>query len=593
MKKRILTTMLALVMAMSIITTMVCCDNSSSSSNNNSDPSSSSNNSSGDKEQLTWIDSEKTLITAFNDIFDNCTISVKEITQATVSFKTNAEYGYNESIQVSNVTYSNDLMYKLVLENDALYFDAGNKKHDENYYSFAAELAKDGDNLVYYEYTKTDSGWTADKGDQYKTNSKGTTYLVSKTGSIEAMRKSILRPMFKLIPWEALKGSITGNSTIVEDWHSNIASWYDVSSNSYNVVSDILSEPHYYEYVSSVSYAELDIGGDMDADAVLPYFTQDTGNRGQYVLTPYYNFCVSSMNFSIENERFTSLSFDVFFHDSVDFEDATAEDWRESCPGVHIEISDVGNSIVNVDSDIQPSRTNYQGVEVSDEILKAAPTFYTSGNYTVSYVSDFRKSSFGIDEPEFTATLKVSPTTISYYSKYYDIVTNDTMLEYFIQTIEDETHIATYTYDESTDAWYKLVTGVADNSTAEAEIAAYAEYYWCVWDETPSWGNGMSVTVAGNNGTILRYSDTLKAYIRDNEYNRDDMDESNTFHWDTCDTIYSFSETGLAYYMQRAYVTYYPDKDNNASLYAEGQMTKTISDIGNTNISLPTDFIEE
>ena len=76
------------------------------------------------KESLSWIEKTENLREAFNAVRNNYTMTAKNI-----NFTVNTsqdEYGENV-YSISNPTYG-DVSYKIILEDDAILFDAGDKR---------------------------------------------------------------------------------------------------------------------------------------------------------------------------------------------------------------------------------------------------------------------------------------------------------------------------------------------------------------------------------------------------------------------------------------------------------------------------------
>ena len=538
-------------------------------------------------ESLSWVEEINDLRGVFKAAKSNYTLTAKNISSFTME-EIPGDYDWETFYRPINVTYANDEMYKIYVENDAVYLDAGDKKDSNGkYLSTASELALDNGILKHYTYTKTDTDWE-------KTETEQQTY----TG-VNALKASNDVEKEKVISDVFFGGVFNGIYDQLGDvmyeknfdkYSAGLAELYDSNSQSFVInrkfnEADRISTNNQYKGLEENRYVKY------YSNDGYPYYISneydDTYEKGFFVTLYYYN-----VSFKLENQKLTSLSYDVYMSGKVDENGRQDYRWDKGEVGLHVEITNIGSTVMNLNSDVQASRANYSGVEASDVILETTKTFYNKGNYTVRYEGSFvRKNQFN-DEPEYILELKVMGTTVSYYSKYYDYAQGVTTEKRWIQTIHDDTHTATYNYDYSTEKWYKDIGGIAEGTTAEEQMLAYKTYYWnCM--ESNLHGGSLDISSQGLNDEVT-YSDTLKSYIIKGGAKSSYVLDSSELHMTKpIDAIYTFSETGLEYLMSRHAVEYYPAEYSHPNMYAKGMLTKTIFDIGETAIEIPTDNVIE
>lgn len=549
---------------------------------------------------LSWYETHHDLRKVLKEASNNYTLEVKEITSFDMDSKEiQATYDTYYKYTPKNVNYSNDAMYKLTVEHDAYLFDAGDKKGSDNkYLSSASELYLDttiGD-LRYNEYEKTDSSWVV-KASSHSTSD----YPVVEEHS--AIRDNYAMDIYVGIVFDNAMYDLD-NVDDGDDVDAFI-SYYDKDAKTYIFNSSIntMINKCYYRYFTyytleaptSTRYAYDQ--GNIDEDTNL--FVLDKVEGGNYYTTKslcYYY--IQNIQMKLDGQKVTSLSYDVYLTDDT-YSSASRECGFEK--GYHYEFTNIGSSKINLDADIQPSRSTYTGIRPTEEMLTAAKTFFTGGNYTVSYKTDFcRDNHYTM---EYEVELKITD-----YAKSEHLVTyqpasggNDaqTIITDTITIKENGIWVEYSRIGGEGCTWYR--TEKDANDYDDEGLKYNAENFWDNLEDAH--GTISELDIQGE------YSDTLKSYIysggekalfeRSSGYSSykklnfvsaigDGRNGENAFT-NPVDAIYTFGENGLSSYIVRYGFKYLPD-GNSSNPYAEGMLIKTVNNIGTTTITAPEDY---
>lgn len=585
-KKKILSFVLSLCLLLSCAVTLVACGNKKDDDTL--------------RAGLSWYETHHDLRKVLKEASNNYTLEVKEITSFDMDSKEiQATYDTYYKYTPKNVNYSNDAMYKLTVEHDAYLFDAGDKKGSDNkYLSSASELYLDttiGD-LRYNEYEKTDSSWVI-KASSHSTPD----YPVVEENS--ALRDNYAMDIYVGIVFDNALHDFD-NVDDGDDVDAFI-SYYDKDSKTYIFNSSIntMINKCYYRYFTyysleaptSTRYAYDQ--GNIDDDTNLFVLNKAEGGN-YYTAKSLCNYYVQNIQLKLDGQKVTSLSYDVYLTDDT-YSSASRECGFEK--GYHYEFTNIGSSKINLDADIQPSRSTYTGVVPTEEMLTAAKTFFTGGNYTVSYKADFCRNNHYTMEYEIE--LKITDNAISRHMVTYQPEHNGNAAQTIIEdsiTIKENGIWVLYTRNGGEGGVWDRVEKGADYMDAES-LPYSAEIFWDNLEDTS--GTISELDIQGE------YSDTLKSYVysggenalfeRGSGYSSyknlnfvstigDGRNGENAFT-NPVDAIYTFGENGLSSYIVRYGFKYLPD-GNSSNPSAEGMLIKTVSNIGTTTITAPTEY---
>lgn len=543
---------------------------------NNSDPLAAV------KESLAWIKEDDDLRLVFNAAKYNYTLTAKDID---FTVKTSQdEYG-DDVYNIENVTYG-DVLYKILIEDDAVLFDAGDKKqavnkNDDKFYSYGSELALSGTKLKQYNYKMTQDGWVVNEVED-----------ITEGGAISSGKKTITDAKDEITDdiyfgagWHRAFSSIYASEKEIID---EVASWYDSSSGTFKVPND------FYDTIDdNVYYNTITTSGKYRALNGFKYLDYDSNYEGYKELV-FEKLSMLNVEFKLDGQKLVGLSYDVYMTDgrapSSARYDSNFTDGKYA--GLHVELTNLGTTKLVVGDNLQASREGYTGVEANALQLKAARTFYNGGNYTVSYIakfSDYNQYGFGNVDPEYEHILKVTATSASEYLKYYDKDLGCIRIKHWMDIKVDETNYVHYEYDHTLDKWWKYNRKVAEGQTTDEMFESYKSFYWNT--EENSLGGVLDIDdayIKGKEDDYVVWSDTLNCYILNVKSTSNSASGEDTLKLTSpYDAIYSFDSNGLKFYASRLRAKYIPA----TNIYANNvYVDKTINDIGTTVIEAPTEF---
>lgn len=586
-KRKILSFVLSLCLLLSCAVTLVACGNKKDDE--------------ALRASLSWYETHHDLRKVLKEASNNYTLEVKEITSFDMdSEEVQGAYNTYYKYTPKNVNYSNDTMYKLTLEHDAYLFDAGDKKDRNNkYFSSAGELYLDTtiSDLRYNEYEKTDNSWVI------KANSHSTPdYPVVEEHS--ALRDNYAMDIYVGIAFDNAIYDLDNVDDV--DAVDAFISYYDKDSKTYIFNSSIntMINKCYYKYFTYYSLETPTSNryyfdrGRIDEDTNFWVFNEVEGEN-YYTTESLFNYYIQNIQMKLDGQKVTALSYDLYLTDGTDTSGYHECGFEK---GYHYEFTNIGSSKINLDADIQPSRSSYTGVRPTEEMLTAAKTFFDNCNYTVSYKTDFcRSNNYNM---EYEIEFKITDNAISRHMVTYQPANNGNDAQTIIEdeiTIKENGIWVQYTrYGGEGGVWHR----VEKSANYVVDLQYNAENFWDNLEDAH-----MTISELDIKG---EYSDTLKSYVYSggedalfesssgsSSYTRlnyvssigDGKNGENAFT-NPVDAMYTFGENGLSSYFVRYGFKYYPQISNPDSAYAEGMLFKTVSNIGTTTITVPETYIE-
>lgn len=583
-KRKILSFVLSLCLLLSCAVTLVACGNKKDDD--------------ALRASLSWYETHHDLRKVLKEASNNYTLEVKEITSFDMdSEEVQGAYNTYYKYTPKNVNYSNDTMYKLTLEHDAYLFDAGDKKDRNNkYFSSAGELYLDTTiaDLRYNEYEKTDNSWVI------KANSHSTSdYPVVEENS--AIRDNYAMDIYVGIAFDNAIYDLDNVDDV--DAVDAFISYYDKDSKTYIFNSSIntMINKCYYKYFTYYSLEEPTSNrhyfneGSIDEDTNFWVFNKVEGEN-YYTTESLFYYYIQNIQMKLDGQKVTALSYDLYLTDGTETSGFRKCGFEK---GYHYEFTNIGSSKINLGADIQPSRSSYTGVRPTEEMLTAAKTFFTGGNYTVSYKTDFcRSNNYNM---EYEIELKVTDNAISRHMVTYQPASNgnsaQTIIEDIIETKENGIWVQYTRNGGEGGVWHR----VEKSANYVIDLQYNAENFWDNLEDAH-----MTISELDIKG---EYSDTLKSYVysggekalmESNGYKApalnfvstigDGKNGENAFT-NPVDAMYTFGENGLSSYFVRYGFKYCPQISNPDNAFAEGMLFKTVSNIGTTTITVPETYI--
>lgn len=594
-KKKLLSFVLSLCLLLSCAVTLVACGGNKEDN--------------ALRESLSWYKDYSTARELLNDASKNYTLEVKEISSFEMddTWVEINSYTHHYDYTPKNVTYASDTMYKLTVENDAFLFDAGDKLDSKNKsFSTASELYLDEGSLKYNVYEKTNNSW-AIKANEHDTSF----YAVIEENNAVKNSYDLAETYFGTVCDRVLNNlheKTYGEN--MEDLDAFLC-FYDKDSKTFkfNTAFDGVDYCRAQDVREYYGFQINGLDGENKYKLILDNSFVILNKREGY---NYYTldrlggtFYLQNIEFKLDGEKITSLSYDIYVQDLYSDELSNGQGGYEFTNGYHFEYTNFGSSKVNLNSDVQASRSAYSGVIPTEEMLTAAKTFYTGGNFTVSYKADFCISNNL--NMEYELELKITDNAISRHLVTYQPASggNDaqTIIEDTITIKENGVWVEYYRNGGEDGVWNRTVKG-ANDQYDEEDLLGTAEIFWDNIEDAHD-----TITELEIKG---EYSDTLKSYvynggrkglIKEENYGGRVTEKTNYVSTigdgingehvltDPSDAVYTFGENGLSSYLVRYGFKYKPASATSSSTYAEGMLFKNVSNIGTTTITAPADFI--
>lgn len=529
---------------------------------------------------------------AIKEVTNNFTLkatTLKDITLETVSSEE-----YDEYEKVVSVTDTGNVMYELVMENGAYYFDAKEMKNSKGYYSYASELGLDSKVLTKYDYTKTSNGWKVQTNDNLASLSSSNDALITK---FDTEREKALKDIYFGVVVNTIYQRIfeLGYEDGRNEAITEMTTWYDSKTKSYVVPiveseSKIVGGGAYSKYYSLATTTSI-----RKEEHFFPYYVLSNEDYGEWEQILFHKIIPANMKFTLNNGKITSLSYDIIMQDRLDpywtnldiIDDS--EEWNGKSFGLHISISNIGTSVINLNSDVQYVRDVTTGKEISgtneelDEAFDPYRTFFNNKNYTVSYKAEFSEYYYGFKvAPEYEYTLKVSENAVSVYQKYYYL--GEILEEQFIIEKVDDTHEVKYTYDYSTETWFKGETYEVASGTQV--LAGYYQTYWNNLEGSSYQELYLPFSYTSYPEWNMVYCDTLKSYIV--ALGNQHVGEDNYQLGKAYDVVFNINTDGtFNFYSSRQKFTYTCQEKGGSTVSTNGFISKVIDNVGTTTISIP------
>ena len=176
------------------------------------------------------------------------------------------------------------------------------------------------------------------------------------------------------------------------------------------------------------------------------------------------------------------------------------------------------------------------------------------------------------------------------FKRYYDLSLGKVWISHTVSVKIDDTTYYQYNFDPATGKWFRYTQRVAQGTTTDEMLAAYKYYFWNTLEsDSDNAELPFTSVMLGNNAS---YCDTINCFVKYTERDATYCTGADEIgFYGSIDELYRFDENGLDLVITRHKVRYTPD-EYQSTPYAEGILTKTIYNIGNTFVEAPTEFEE-